>query len=268
MRRAAGLDEFRAGPVGQFLAGRSWIHFCAHRELFGIAFFGRPDRGDVAALTASLLVELGDGIAPHRSLVDARRLTGVDAGAFEALHRYVREQHARLSVQVTRLALVRPGGMQGAVVAGFYGVLDPPYPTSVFDEPAPALAWLGEPAPQLADELAAAVDEVSGVHPIVGALRALLAGNPSLSAPAACRALGLSERTLQRRLEAAGTSFQKELVATRIAEAQRRLLDSDDPLTAVALDVGFSSLQHFSHQFRLTTGEAPSAWRARRRGGG
>jgi AraC-like DNA-binding protein len=43
------------------------------------------------------------------------------------------------------------------------------------------------------------------------------------------------------------------------------MLDSDAPLTRIALEVGFTSLQHFSSQFRDSTGEAPSQWRTRRR---
>jgi AraC-like DNA-binding protein len=41
------------------------------------------------------------------------------------------------------------------------------------------------------------------------------------------------------------------------------MLHSDCPLTEVAVDLGFSSLQNFSRQFRRVVGEAPSAWRQR-----
>jgi AraC-like DNA-binding protein len=41
-----------------------------------------------------------------------------------------------------------------------------------------------------------------------------------------------------------------------------RMLESNDPLTAIALDAGFASLQHFSAAFRKLTGASPSAWRA------
>ena len=79
------------------------------------------------------------------------------------------------------------------------------------------------------------------------------------------RRLGLSERSLQRRLQELGTTFHQELVALRLAEARRRMLDSDAPLTRIALEVGFASIQQFSTQFREATGEPPSQWRSRRR---
>jgi AraC-like DNA-binding protein len=263
MRRAPDLEDFRRDPTGRYLAGRTWIHFGARSDLFGIVFFGRPDRADIEALVRSLMVELGARVAPHRSLVDARLLTGVDAGAFALLHAYVREYKRELKERVERLALVRPEGMEGALVAGFYGVLEPPYPVEVFGDAAAAVKWLGDSL-TIVSELAALVGAAAGVAPEVGALRARLSARLDLSIEEAGRALGLSERTLQRRLGDAGTTFQKEVARARLAEAERRMLDTDDPLTAVALDAGFASLQHFSQAFRKATGESPSAWRARR----
>jgi AraC-like DNA-binding protein len=263
MRRAAGVESFARDPVGRYLAGGAWIHFCAHAELFGIVFFGRADRADVEKLVRSLVIELGSQIAPHRSLVDARALGGVDAGAFEVLNGYVRQNHAKLSEKVTRLALVRPRGMEGALVTGFFGVLDAPYPVSVFDGAAEALGWLGED--QIGAELEEVVAQASGVPPGVAALRALLEERLELGPEEAAAALGLSARTLQRRLQEAGTSFQKEAAAVRLRLAERRMLDTDDPLTAIAIDAGFATLQHFSTAFREATGESPSAWRSKRR---
>ncbi len=266
MQRAPELESFAREPIGPYLVSAAWVHFCGHSEVVGIVFFRRPDPADVERLTHALVVELAQGVVPHRSLVDASGLGGVDAGAFEVLSGYVRAHHTRLSQQVTQLALVRPSGMEGALVTGFFGVLDAPYPVSVFDDPAAALAWLGEKDPTVAGELAAIVEQVSGVPPAVGALRGLLAGNLELTSQQAGDALGMSWRTLQRRLKDAGTTFQREVAAARLRDAQRRMLDSDDPLTAVAIDVGFATLQHFSAAFREATGETPSAWRAKRRG--
>jgi AraC-like DNA-binding protein len=265
MQRAASLGAFLKQPAGTFLAGRAWVYFCVRPDLFIIVFFGRLARDDVEALTGALAVELSEQIAPHRSLVDARLLRGADPGAFEALGAYVVRHGRQLSAQVTRNALVRPEGMTGALVAGFYNVVARPYPVSVFEDCDSALAWLGEPPSPLAKELAAAVDHVAGVDTTVGALRGLLAANLDLSAVQAGRALAMSERSLQRRLQGAGTSFRKELLAARLDEARRRLLDGDDPVSDIALEVGFSSLQHFSNAFRLATGDAPTAWRSRLR---
>jgi AraC-like DNA-binding protein len=77
--------------------------------------------------------------------------------------------------------------------------------------------------------------------------------------------LGISERTLQRKLGEAGTGYLNELAEARVRAARRLLLESDAPLTAIAYDVGCASLQHFSALFRKRTGESPSAFRRKRR---
>jgi AraC-like DNA-binding protein len=265
MLQATDVTGFARQPVERYVAGRSWVHFCVHAELFGVVLFGRPDRGDTDALVESLHAELQDGVAPHRSLVDARRLDGIDPAAFESLQRYVRDRHRELARQVTSLALVRPHGVAGAVVAGFYGVLDPPYPFMVFEEPAAALAWLDE-EPAIAGALATIVDAVVHEDPIVGKLRALLAARLDAPIDIASQTLGTSARTLQRRLRDAGTSYGQIVLAARLQEAQRRMLECDDSLSAIALAVGFASPQHFFTQFRKATRESPGEWRRRRRG--
>jgi AraC family transcriptional regulator len=50
----------------------------------------------------------------------------------------------------------------------------------------------------------------------------------------------------------------------RIEEAKRRLAQSDDGLTTIALAAGFSHSQHFSTTFRRATGMTPSAFRRSR----
>ena len=262
MIRAERLEDFLRDPTGHLVVGRTWIHFCAHPKLFGVLLFGQPDREDVAALTRSLVVELGSGVEPHGSLVDASRLGRVDPAAFEVLHGYVREHRVALKERVTRLALVRPQGVEGAVVAGFYPVSGAPYPVELFEDAAAALAWLGEPSAALAAELAEHADAASGTAPLLGGLRSLLLRRMvDLTLEEACRVLGVSERTLQRRLQDAGTTFLTEVSTARIEEAKRRMLASDASLTAIALDVGFPSLQHFSAVFRKAVGVSPSEWR-------
>jgi AraC-like DNA-binding protein len=264
VKTTASLDAFVADPVGRALVGPSWTYFCAAPELYGIALRGRPNREDIERLTRVLVIELGDAAVPHQSLVDASRVTGVDAGAYDALDGYVREHRDALAVAVTRLALVRPRGMPGAVTAGFYEVVDPPYPTEVFETLELALDWLA-PAAALRAEIAAVVATGDGDPLLVqlrAALRERLGGEVELDAIAGD--LGVSGRTLQRRLRERDTSFRGELAAARIDEAKRLLRDTGAPITRIALDVGFASAQHLSTAFREAVGVSPSDWRARR----
>jgi AraC-like DNA-binding protein len=270
--RAASVEELARDPVGRFVAGATWAHFCAAPAFWGVLLWGRPTEEHAVALGRSLVAELGPPAEPHASIIDASRVEGVDAGAFGAAGRYLARHRAALRAQVRKVALVRPGGIGGAIVAGAYQVLPRPYPVEVFEAARDALAWLGEgtdlggsPA-----DRAGALDDVfataSGTPALVASLRAHLeAALERATLGAAASALGLSERSLQRKLASAGTSFQDELGLARVRVAQRLLMDEGASITAVALEVGCASLQHFGVLFRRATGESPSAWRRKAR---
>ena len=74
--------------------------------------------------------------------------------------------------------------------------------------------------------------------------------------------LGISERSLHRRLAAEGQPFRRldERVRERLAE--RLLGDSDLGLDAIAAQLGYSEAASFSRAFKRWTGLAPSRWRA------
>jgi AraC-like DNA-binding protein len=87
----------------------------------------------------------------------------------------------------------------------------------------------------------------------------LLEGKPSGDEVA--HILSMNRRTLNRRLEALGTSFQKILDEVRF-EAARQLLDATKiPLTEIAACLGYSESSAFSRAFRRWSGEAPSSRR-------
>jgi AraC-like DNA-binding protein len=257
------LSAFLAAPPGRCIAGASWLYFHLPGGLCGFAVWGRPTEDDVALLVRVLAIELE--LPPHVSLVDVRRVASIEPGAFGALEAYVREHHDALAAAVTRLALVRPTGLIGAVTAGFFGVQSPPYPVEVFDDAARALDWLGVAGEPLA-AIERAVERASGAPALVRAVGAWIESHLESPTPkAAASALGTSERSLQRKLQEHATTFQNEVSLARVRVAQRLLLDTEAQLTRVALDVGCGSLPSFSALFRKVTGETPSAWRARMR---
>jgi len=266
------VDELARDPVGKYVAGEKFVHFCATPKLWGVILWGRPEQADALLLGRSLVLELNAPAEPHASLIDATRLEGADVAAFHALERYLTRFAEPLSRQVLRLALMRPPGLGGAMVTGVYEVVPRPYPVGVFDTSKDAIAWLREgsdlgdfPA-SLADELARIHGEVTETPALLGQLRTVLDGHlRGLSIAEAARALGVSERTLQRRLTESGTSFSSELGQARVRAALNLLRESDASLTTIALEVGCASLQHFNALFRSRIGESPSAWRKRHR---
>jgi len=266
--RAPSRDEYRRSPVGRTLAGSHWLAFCFRPDLYGFALWGRPDAASTEHLVDAIALELDEGVPRHRALVDATRLESAEVSAFAALERYVQGNHAKLGRKVSRLAIAHSGGMPGAIVAGFYRVLRPPYPVQHFRDAEAGFRWLDEDEPAaLAGALDGAIAEERGQGPVVGALSALLAARPRLSIQQAARALAVSARTLQRRLAGAGTSFSTVQAEVRLRQTMLRLEQTTDSLTAIAVDVGFASLQHMSAAFKKATGQSPSVFRAQNHAG-
>lgn len=73
--------------------------------------------------------------------------------------------------------------------------------------------------------------------------------------------LGLTRRTLQRRLADCGVRFADLIDITRRDIAMRRLLEGCDHLKALSSDLGYSDPAHFTRTFRRWTGAAPSEFR-------
>ncbi|SFL41558.1 AraC-type DNA-binding protein [Methylobacterium pseudosasicola] len=74
-----------------------------------------------------------------------------------------------------------------------------------------------------------------------------------------CDRLGLTRRTLQRRLEAQGTSFAKIRGQVLITRAEALLRTPGLPIGEIAYQLGYSDPAHFSRAFRQATGQSPRA---------
>jgi AraC-like DNA-binding protein len=88
-------------------------------------------------------------------------------------------------------------------------------------------------------------------------------GEPRLGIAPIAAELGMSRRTINRRLAERGQTFAQLLRSVRFATARRLLAESDTPLTEIALALGYSELSIFSAAFRAWSGEAPREWRRR-----
>jgi len=79
-------------------------------------------------------------------------------------------------------------------------------------------------------------------------------------ATSAARALGLSERTLHRRLHELGTTWRVVLDGFREAEAERLLAAGGVPLGELALRLGFSDQTAFNRAFKRWKARSPTQW--------
>jgi AraC-like DNA-binding protein len=78
------------------------------------------------------------------------------------------------------------------------------------------------------------------------------------------RRLAVSKRTLQRRIEAEGTSFQRILSETRETVARHYLEATALPAAEIALLLGYDEPNSFSRAFKTWTGTTPDTVRRRR----
>jgi AraC-like DNA-binding protein len=79
------------------------------------------------------------------------------------------------------------------------------------------------------------------------------------------RVLATSARSLQRRLAAAGVSYQQLLDLARKDAAERHLTDSLLSIADVAYSLGYSEPAAFNRAFRRWHKDTPQAFRQRQR---
>jgi AraC-like DNA-binding protein len=145
---------------------------------------------------------------------------------------------------------------------------DAPFDLLVFDEAALALPFVTRSAQLLAvlePGLEAALQEEGASRTLLDDVRSTLAQRicgerPAVSSVA--KALGMSARTLQRRLGELGTSYQQVLDDVRRRSARRLLAKTDLANSEVAFLLGFEEMNSFTRAFQAWEGTSPSKWRA------
>lgn len=119
-------------------------------------------------------------------------------------------------------------------------------------------------APQLEAELAQQLASRSFREQVKVTLKRLLAGQrPELRAVA--RELGVSARTLQRRLTDEAITFQQLVAEARRELAHHYLEQSRLELNETAYLLGYEDANSFFRAFQQWEGTSPGEWRARRR---
>ncbi len=148
----------------------------------------------------------------------------------------------------------------------------------VFDAPVPAILYptkaAGVRSPDadlrlgsiLREHAARALGALPRDESLAERLRAMLAselenGNDLVQVAAR---IGMSERTLRRRLREAGTSYRKLLDEVRRERALALLGEGDHNVSAVAASLGFTDVSSFARAFRRWTKQLPSDFLRRR----
>jgi AraC-like DNA-binding protein len=111
----------------------------------------------------------------------------------------------------------------------------------------------------LAEQMASFVDSDLISRSKAYLLRELTSGTPSAQELAS--ALGMSQRSFQRKLGELGLTYQKVLDEIRHELARRYLDDQSKSVTEIAFLLGFSEQSAFTRAFRHWSGMSPSVYR-------
>ena len=91
--------------------------------------------------------------------------------------------------------------------------------------------------------------------------RSFTGGSPNIKVVAS--ELGMSGRTMQRRLKEEGTSYKRLLVQSRHEQALEYLADPSLDIKEIAFLIGYEDQNSFYRAFRLLEGDTPSNWRVK-----
>ncbi|GMU60389.1 MAG: hypothetical protein AMXMBFR34_21520 [Myxococcaceae bacterium] len=261
---ATSLHEFD-GTTSRYFLGRSFCYWLVGRRANGTFLWGKPQEQDIAEMEPFWSLGAGDPAWNGRvGFIDARAVEGVDALAFRRLLSYlVRTQPSMKGVGA--VTMVHGGGLVGVVTAGLLNVVRPSYGFRAVSADKLREAFAASGVEELFDEVEALRGRVGVAPEVVRAVQAVLHQQPSATLADLAHALGLSARTLQRRLDAAGASVRQLRVDLLLRQAEELLAATELDLDAIAAQVGLASASHLVSLFHRVHGMTPGAWRERNR---
>ncbi|MBK7398051.1 MAG: helix-turn-helix transcriptional regulator [Myxococcales bacterium] len=265
MEPAASLAAFVQDPIGRYLVAGTSVVWCVSSTLGGATTWGAPDAETARQILAPYAALWSPSMAEEVDvLLDGRRIERIDPDALGVLLAWLGERRAATVRKVRQQVGVIAEGLMGITLSGILPTVGETHPFRVVTDLHEAHRRLGGD-PALADEIECYVDQAIGTSIEVRRLRDLLRGqHVSIGVDDAARALNLSTRSLQRALNGAGTSFQRELRDARFAEASSLLVATSDKVATVAARVGITE-SALTQMFRDRTGKTPAEFRAAQR---
>lgn len=239
--------------------------WCFDATLAGSVTWGSPTELEIRELLHAF--DFNHAMrAGYCVVTDGSRLVSIDPVPFGLVMEYVHRRLPEYTRSVGRQAFVHREGLVGASIAGLAPALRVPWEWRPFTDDGAAFEWIGHPAAAgVKDEVRAIAEALAARPERLRTLAAYLSQNlHSATLRSAGRALGVSERSLQRALAAAGTTFRREVSRARVEAAAQLLSSTSAKLDAIAREVGCASGSHLSQLFRRERGETPGAFRARR----
>ena len=239
---ATGREAFERATRYVTVAG-SDFHFALERE--GERVICRTDSATFEGRIGRFSSEISVGM-----MVKLGRVVAGDLAVVEAWFRHEAPDYADQYDSVYELP-IRFGQRCNALI-GLYANLDHPLPRA----DSTLCDLLDQHAQALLDRLPRGDSTADRVRETIA--KELASGDPS--AEHVSEALGMSPRTLRRRLKDEGTSHQQVLDDVRNELARSYLAEGKLGITEVAFLLGFSDASAFHKAFRRWTGQGPRDW--------
>ena len=263
LRIASDLDDFMRRPVGSGILVETNFLWCASPTLGGSTGWGSPTGAQAERVMHAVEAIFHPDVGPQMDIVlDGFQLEQVNPGVVFAIFEWTRKNLERLRNRIRRQVGVSPPGLGGLMLAGMLPMLGEPYRFQVVPTPEEAFrVVLGSDGDALREEISGYVDRFAGTPPLIGELGGLLRSHKGdLTLERAAQRLRRSARSLQRDLEAAGTSFRGEQAKARLVAAAELLAANDDKLAAIAARLGISA-SSLNRLIRDRVGKTVEEWR-------
>lgn len=262
------LTATRAELVGQgrrYVVGRCFAFWQDGTRANGTFMWGKPLEEDIAQLEP--LWQLGEDrrYAGRAVFIDARGVESVDALGFKRLLGYLLDRKRRVDHSVGSMTMIHGGGLVGVITAGLLSVVRPPYTFRAVSADDAEDAFASAGVADLFEPVEALRRQLCHVPDVVRSVQAALQREPNASAAELAARLGLSPRTLQRRLDEADTSLRAERRKLVMHRAEELLAATTLDLDAIAAHVGLSSASHLVSMFRRVHRTTPGEWREQNR---
>lgn len=262
--RAVLPGEYFDDPFGQYFLGNSFLAAAFRPDIFCLVAWGKIGHSDFLELADLLSCPELKNHSARKQLVCHEGLEGVSTSAVMGFFNFMKK-HPEYFAGMSREALSRGPGLVGMISEGFYRTTPLPFPARAFSSRLQALEWL---SPQLASgpilqELNTLCEKLATVaDPLLGHMRSTiieLGYDCDLSDVA--RSLGVSRRTLQRRMQKAGTGYEQEMTLLRIRSAKEQLFETEASIKSIAAALAYSSPGAFIAAFKRSEGITPTQWR-------
>lgn len=258
-------EPFLGGTVGRYtVTGTSFV-WCASPTLCGVFLWGEPTEAETRAIL-HIFDQYPKHMAPRFDMVlDTRGVQRAEAGGVKLLFSWLLANRKELANHLRMQANVIHEGPIGFLLTGLLPVAGWTLPYRMHFEPAEAFRLVaGQAGDALWAEVEAIAERLRGVSRELRVAREMLAQKLDVTASEVSRALGMSQRSLQRALTRHGTSFHAEVVSARVRRAEALLQSGDEKIAAVASRVGVSE-RALTLMFRAKLGVSPAEWRNRQR---